>query len=328
MQPWQTYYQQNKHLPLHKIMEGYNRLLNEFNERMMIITQQSQPSGAGPGGSIITPSEPPTPPAPTVLVYSPDTQVLDWYDGDNFAGNHYTDVTLQDFQSVPVNDVRTLYFYKTDNPLSSIDGLYNYPNLNYIDIEDQNLSGTIDLSGLKNLYYLYLYRSVASSLTLIGTSDVGENFGYDGSYLNFDNNTNLTTLNLNGFGTNTELYAGGNSNLSTVNLGNSQIPFIYLQYCNLSSINLTQNAALFYINIRNNNISSLNVSNNTLLLYLNALNNQLTQTSVDQILIDLDTNGVTGGTVYLSGTGNAARSSASDTAYNSLIAKSWNISTN
>ena len=44
---WQTYYQQNKHLPLNTIMEGYKKLTLEFAERMVIITQQSQNVGSG-----------------------------------------------------------------------------------------------------------------------------------------------------------------------------------------------------------------------------------------------------------------------------------------
>jgi hypothetical protein len=44
---WQTYYQQNKHLPLNTIMEGYKKLTLEFAERMVLITQQSQNVGSG-----------------------------------------------------------------------------------------------------------------------------------------------------------------------------------------------------------------------------------------------------------------------------------------
>ncbi len=46
---WQTYYQQNKHLPLNTIMEGYKKLTLEFAERMVLITQQSQNVGYGSG---------------------------------------------------------------------------------------------------------------------------------------------------------------------------------------------------------------------------------------------------------------------------------------
>jgi len=47
---WAIYYQQNKHLPLNKIMEGYKRHLLEYQEQLNLITQQSSPVGAGPGG--------------------------------------------------------------------------------------------------------------------------------------------------------------------------------------------------------------------------------------------------------------------------------------
>ena len=50
MIPWQTYYQQNKHLPINTITEGYKRLTLEFTEQLMFITQQSQNVGSGPGG--------------------------------------------------------------------------------------------------------------------------------------------------------------------------------------------------------------------------------------------------------------------------------------
>lgn len=48
---WSIYYQQNKHLPFNKIMENYKVMLNEFNERMTMINQQSPLNGSGPGGS-------------------------------------------------------------------------------------------------------------------------------------------------------------------------------------------------------------------------------------------------------------------------------------
>lgn len=48
---WSIYYQKNKHLPLNKVMENYKVMLNEFNERMNMITQESPSNGSGPGGN-------------------------------------------------------------------------------------------------------------------------------------------------------------------------------------------------------------------------------------------------------------------------------------
>jgi hypothetical protein len=55
---WAIHYQQNKHLPLNKIMESYNRLLLEYQEQLNLITQQSSPVGAGPGGQDTSTGEP------------------------------------------------------------------------------------------------------------------------------------------------------------------------------------------------------------------------------------------------------------------------------
>ena len=63
---WAVYYQQNKHLPLNRVMEDYKVMLNEFNEMMTIITQQSGQAAGGGGGTTPTPAPPPGPtPTPT-----------------------------------------------------------------------------------------------------------------------------------------------------------------------------------------------------------------------------------------------------------------------
>lgn len=54
---WQIYYHQNKHLPLGKIMEGYQKLLQEYNERLLLVTQNTPPptSAAASSQKIIYP---------------------------------------------------------------------------------------------------------------------------------------------------------------------------------------------------------------------------------------------------------------------------------
>lgn len=337
---WQVYYQQNKGLPMNKIMEGYYRILNEFNERMHnVVTQNSPTNGAGPGG------KPSAPSGPSVLVYTPDTQLLNWGNGVEY----FSDVTLADFQTnVSVTTPTNIQIDADTTPINTINGLKNYINMNSIDIEYQNIS-QIDVSGLTNLEYLYFYANTSPTLTITGTANVGQNLGYDSSYINLDTNDSLTTLNLNGFGTNVELYGPYTINLSSVNLGNSQIPYIYLYGCSITSINLLKNKALFYLRLDynslqslnitgnpslgslycgNNQLTTLNISNNKELYYLDASNNQLSQNSVDQILINLDNFGVTSGNVNLGGSGNAVHSSLSNDAITSLLSKGWSLTLN
>ena len=56
--------------------------------------------------------------------------------------------------------------------------------------------------------------------------------------------------------------------------------------------------------------------------------NILTETAVDNILIALANNGLTGGHVYINGTGNAAPSATGITAKNTLISRGWSVVTN
>lgn len=148
MQHWQTYYNQNKHLPLHKIMEGYHQLLNEYNERMVFITQQSHAISAGPGGSTVA-APPPEPPAPSYLVYTPDEQTIDWYAAPEF-GDEQGYISLQAFQLIPPASVYGIYIDGIPK-ITSISNLGAYQNLWGFDINTQLLT-SLDVSGNPSLY--------------------------------------------------------------------------------------------------------------------------------------------------------------------------------
>ena len=89
---WAIYYQQNKHLPLNKIMEGYNRLLVEYQEHLALITQQSR--NVGSGGSVSSPT--PAPPSIGALVFGNTNYVQITSDGGTivepaaFGSNDFT----------------------------------------------------------------------------------------------------------------------------------------------------------------------------------------------------------------------------------------------
>jgi hypothetical protein len=103
---WAIYYQQNKHLPLNKIMEGYNRLLMEYQEQLKLITQQNSLIGAGPGGSD-EPSNAPVPPTLGALVFGSTDYVQITSDGgtavapaafgnDDFTFEYWINLTTND----------------------------------------------------------------------------------------------------------------------------------------------------------------------------------------------------------------------------------------
>lgn len=76
-------------------------------------------------------------------------------------------------------------------------------------------------------------------------------------------------------------------------------------------------------------ITSLDIGNNPLLLHLNAANCSLTSGAVDAILVDLDTAGLSNGTLDISGGTNAAPTGgASNPEVLSLQAKGWTVTHN
>lgn len=86
--------------------------------------------------------------------------------------------------------------------------------------------------------------------------------------------------------------------------------------------------AMTSFQVNSNSIVALDVSGMPLLVTLNLLNNLLTEAAVDAILAALDTNGASGGTVTLNGTGNAAPSAAGLVSKANLVAKSWTVNHN
>jgi len=273
-------------------MEGYNRILNEFNERMMIITQQSSPIGAGPGGS-----DDVQPPA--VFGYTPTSQLLNWTTGPYWSGASYSNVTLADFTAnVNSLDVQSLEISSTANKITSITGFNTLANLNTVYIADQLLSIALDVSSNTNLVIFEIYNCGLTGITLPNTTLLEEVYVW---------NNQLTTLDVSNLVSMTNLYCSDNL-LTSLDVSNS--PDLFRLYC------------------YNNQLTSLNISNNPNLYRLWALNNSFSQTVVDNILITLANYSVSGGQAYLYGTGNAAPSAAGITAKNILLSRGWTVITN
>ena len=312
---WQTYYQQNKHLPIHVIMEGYNRILNEFNERLLI-TQQNTPNGSGPGGRSTS--------ATAYLVYTPSSQLLEWYD----SVVSYNNVSLSEFQTVPNDSVKRIDILLNSNNITSINGLQYYQNLENINIEYQSIS-LLDISNMPNLYQTNTnYLVDVTSLTIKCSSNTTQAWGPQGGgcYVLF--NPNLTTINLEGYNQNLEFTANSNPSLTTINFNDCQSLAVFVFQNALTSIDLSNDHNLTTLSCEQNAITTIALSPSASVISLTANDNLLSQQEVDDLLIYLDNNGLTFGNVNLAGTGNAARSSASDTAVSSLVSKNWTVVTN
>ena len=166
-------------------------------------------------------------------------------------------------------------------------------------------------------------------------------------------NNNLTALDLSNVPTGTLFYVYGNNNLITIthaSSGNSVINDYRVQNTGLNStltltnqpignifwvhdtsalLNIlfssTGNSALVSCYCDDNLLQNIDFSNfPTSTPIIRLTGNSLTATEHDNQLINLDNQGWINGTLSIT-TGNTARTSASDTAYNNLIANGWTI---
>jgi Leucine-rich repeat (LRR) protein len=250
---------------------------------------------------------------PPYLTYSPSQQILDWYTGADYGGTGYYDVTLADFQALTnKNDVRTFSIYQTTYPITSISGLHHYPNLDTIEISEQNFT-TIDVSQNLSLTRLYIYYNQLTSLDVSNNTlliqlqcdhnqltslDVSNNTALvylqcqnnQLTSLDVSNNTLLVSLKCENnqltsldVSNNTSLITltCGTNNLTTVDVSNNtSLQTFFIDNNNLSSININNNTALTNFNCISNNLTSLNVSNNTSLQTLTCGDNNLTSLDI------------------------------------------------
>ena len=97
---------------------------------------------------------------------------------------------------------------------------------------------------------------------------------------------------------------------------------------NFNVIDVSGLSNLSFLDITSNQATSLNISGATSLSRLYARNNQFADSSVNDILITLDGNGLNNGHIRIDGTGNAAPTGAGRSAKVNLQNKNWTVLTN
>lgn len=96
----------------------------------------------------------------------------------------------------------------------------------------------------------------------------------------------------------------------------------------VGNIDLSKLSNLITIQLQNNLIDSINLGSNAPFSLFDASTNALTQASVDNIINETDANGVSNGTLNVSGGTNSGFSSDSSASVVSLTDKSWTITSN
>ena len=194
--------------------------------------------------------------------------------------------------------------------VTSVTGLQNLTNLQNFNADYNGLQ-SVNLSGLTSLIYV----------------DISDNDLLDGS-----GNPSLTSVNLSGC-TNLQELRLDDSNFSAgipSLAGLTSLALIDFDQCSISGIvDLTGLPALVELDFYGNTaLTSIIIDDAQPIQYFYASNCDFTETAVDDILVVLSNNGVTGGNVELDGGTSAIPSATGLAAKLALEADGWTVTVN
>jgi len=219
---------------------------------------------------------------------------------------------------------------------NNLNSLYidNLLNITYLNVTNNNLS-TANVSNLINLTNLYCDGNNISSINLTNlTNLIDLNLSNnDLISLDFTNQENLTTLQCSNNNISTLIFDNtftityvlnyidiSHNNLSSLDFTNTQIGISYLDFSYNNVTSFYTIASISTLDCNNNNLTNLEFDNSTSLSFLNCSNNQLSildigfaynliqanisynqldTTNINNILINLQNNGLTNGQVQL-----------------------------
>ena len=255
-----------------------------------------------------------------VGVYNVEDYPLNWIDGTYYST--YKDNTFQ--------------VSGTENVKSDAE----YDAVTSINLNNQSLNTDFTntlLSKFKNLLTLQcntnniLILDVSSLTSLTNLNCFGNNIAIlDVSLLTnltdlICSNNNISVLDVSAL-TNLTYLNCFNNNISTLDVS-LLTNLTYLNYStnNIGTLDVTMLVNLTDLNCSNNNASALDVSTLTSLIYLSCNNNQLDAATNSQLLIDLDSHGLSNG--YFNGSifGGGSLTAAGQTAKTNLLSKGWTI---
>jgi Leucine-rich repeat (LRR) protein len=244
-----------------------------------------------------------------------DSSVFDQNDGGQTisvtnANGEFTIISCDSDGTVNGN---VTYLYLASNQLTSFDGT-GLSSLTELNLSDNQLT-SFDGTGLSSLTQLYLNDNQLTSFGGTGLESLtilelnyNQLTSFDGTGLE-----SLTNLLIMGDGK-----SGGGILTSVSNLPTSLTNLI-LNDNLLTSFDGSGLGSLTYLKLDYNQLTSFDGSGLGSLTYLNLNSNQLTSSVNNQILNQLNQNGLSGGEFYSSN----GRTSASNTDYDNLISLGW-----
>jgi hypothetical protein len=195
--------------------------------------------------------------------------------------------------------------------------------LTYLNCADCNLS-TIDVTNNTLLTYLSVFQNPMASFdctqnTLVQTLVVG-NLGWTAATVDTSTLTELRTLS----------FTYSSTGMSTIDISsNAKLTTLIFWYAGaINTIDSSNNPLLTYLRGYNSGIQTLDFSSNPLMNDVRLDNSNITVSSLNNVIIDLDSSGVINGSLnYLNEFPTATESVANDVidAYNNLITNGWSI---
>lgn len=254
-----------------------------------------------------------------VGVYNVEDYPLNWIDGtyySTYKGNTFQVSSIENVKSEAEYDAVTTINLSNQSLTTHFNFLNKFNNLTYLSLS-QNPNITLeDNFDKSNLAYLGLNFCSNVNINIDNADNLERVYmlNVPVGNVDFTYKTKLIEVNFQ------------NTNATSADLSNCVLLEI-LNYAvnSLTSIDLDNLVLLYEIKLQGNSLTDLSIVNNPLLLDLRCQNNQLDANVNSQILIDLDSHGLSNG--YLQSTifGGGSLTAAGQTAKTNLLSKGWTI---
>lgn len=277
-----------------------------------------------------------------VGVYNVEDYPLNWISGtyySTYKGNTFQVSSIENVKSEAEYNAVTTIDLSNQSLTTDVTFLDKFRNLINLLISDNN----IDIIDLSKIYNKSLIKNIAIKNNNITTCDL-QGFNNTESVLIHTNNisevdfsdllsverlefytNNISEVDLSN-SSNLDILIGFQNSLTNIDLSSNTLLTELILYSNsITSIDLSNNTLLTNCRLQSNDLTDIDLSNNTLLTDVRIHNNELDAATNSQVLIDLDSHGLSNG--YLQSTifGGGSLTAAGQTAKTNLLSKGWTI---
>ena len=195
----------------------------------------------------------------------------------------------------------------------------DYESVTNIDIRSNSLTTDFTSELLGKFPNLQILNLAGNSMEIL---DLSENYLLDNLNCQVNDLTSLNTSN----NPLLEVILCRANDITSLDLSNNPLlTYISAELNDLDNLDISNNPLLSRLVIRGNNLDDLDISNNPLLTVLSVYSNNLNAAVNSQLLIDLDSHGLSNGSFTSSIFGGGSLTTAGEAAKTNLLGKGWTI---